>query len=372
MGTNFTYMKYIVYQTVNKLNNKIYIGVHKTENPDVFDGYLGCGAYANKPSSYNKTKYHLHNAILKYGVKNFYRITLKVFDNPEEAFKLESELVNEDFIKRSDTYNMIVGGFIPPINNKIIYQFDLFGNIVKEWQSIKSITEHYQCNKDRITMCIKDKRSFDNCYWSEFNKINIEEYRLSSREAVFQYNENGLLLNSFKNVLEASQKLDLDKQAINSAIYEKHKYSGYYFLHSNCDINTVINNIKTRQQNNYVKVFRYLESGKFDLEYTSISEAARQNNTSTGNIIRAIKSERLCSGYRWSYDKSDTIQNYKKRIIKPIKIAQYTKDGKLVKVWDTVSECQKQFPACRRVCNGTRKTTGGYVFKYIDEVKDIV
>ena len=56
-------MKYIVYQTINKINNKIYIGVHKTENPDIFDGYLGCGAYANVPSTYNKTKYHLHNAI---------------------------------------------------------------------------------------------------------------------------------------------------------------------------------------------------------------------------------------------------------------------------------------------------------------------
>lgn len=34
-------MKYIVYQTINKINNKIYIGVHKTEDPDIFDGYLG-------------------------------------------------------------------------------------------------------------------------------------------------------------------------------------------------------------------------------------------------------------------------------------------------------------------------------------------
>ena len=32
-------MKYIVYQTTSKINNKIYIGVHKTENPDVFDGF---------------------------------------------------------------------------------------------------------------------------------------------------------------------------------------------------------------------------------------------------------------------------------------------------------------------------------------------
>ena len=61
-------MKYIVYLTTNKINNKIYIGVHETENPEVFDGYIGCGAYINKPATYNKNKTHLHNAILKYGI----------------------------------------------------------------------------------------------------------------------------------------------------------------------------------------------------------------------------------------------------------------------------------------------------------------
>lgn len=35
--------KYIVYQTINLVNNKIYIGVHKTVDPTVFDGYIGCG-----------------------------------------------------------------------------------------------------------------------------------------------------------------------------------------------------------------------------------------------------------------------------------------------------------------------------------------
>lgn len=53
-------MKYIVYQTINKINGKIYVGVHGTENPNVFDQYLGNGSYANKPSSYNKAKCHLH------------------------------------------------------------------------------------------------------------------------------------------------------------------------------------------------------------------------------------------------------------------------------------------------------------------------
>ena len=34
-------MKYIVYKTTNLINNKIYVGVHRT-NPDIFDGYKGC------------------------------------------------------------------------------------------------------------------------------------------------------------------------------------------------------------------------------------------------------------------------------------------------------------------------------------------
>lgn len=359
-------MKYIVYQTINKVNNKIYIGVHKTENPNVFDGYLGCGAYADKPSSYNKTKYHLHNAILKYGPKNFYRSTLKVFDTSWEAFGLEAQLVTKEFIQRSDTYNMILGGYIPPVTTKPINQFDLNGNLIKVWKSVKSITDYYGCNKDRINMCVKDRRSFNNSYWSENTTIDVEKYRISARDAIFQYNSDGLLLNSFKNISEAAQKLDLDIKAITSAAFEKHKYSGYYFLHSKDSIESVLNNLNKRIKNKQVKVYRYLPTKEFDSEYASITEAAKANNTSTGNIIRAIKTERCCSGYRWSYDKDDIIHSYKTRDISPVKIAQYDKQGNLMKVWNSVSECQREFPACRRVCNGTRKSTKGYIFKYVN------
>lgn len=38
-------MKYIVYKTTCLVNSKIYIGYHQTSNPEVFDGYLGCGYY---------------------------------------------------------------------------------------------------------------------------------------------------------------------------------------------------------------------------------------------------------------------------------------------------------------------------------------
>ena len=47
-------MKYIVYKTTNLINNYIYIGVHKTQDPNIFDSYIGCGVYINKPYTYEK------------------------------------------------------------------------------------------------------------------------------------------------------------------------------------------------------------------------------------------------------------------------------------------------------------------------------
>lgn len=91
-------MKYIVYCTTNLVNNKVYIGVHQTENPEIFDGYLGNGCYSNRPGTYMNPKYAFHFAVKKYGPKNFKRATLYIYDTLEEALLKESELVTSEFI----------------------------------------------------------------------------------------------------------------------------------------------------------------------------------------------------------------------------------------------------------------------------------
>jgi len=49
-------MKYIVYLTNNIKNQHIYVGIHKTENPNIFDGYLGNGINRFQPSSMYNSK----------------------------------------------------------------------------------------------------------------------------------------------------------------------------------------------------------------------------------------------------------------------------------------------------------------------------
>jgi hypothetical protein len=48
--------QYIVYETTNLVNNKIYIGVHKTSDYTKFDGYLGNGIYVTQPYTYQYAK----------------------------------------------------------------------------------------------------------------------------------------------------------------------------------------------------------------------------------------------------------------------------------------------------------------------------
>ena len=85
---------YLVYQTTNLLNGKIYIGQHQTDNLN--DGYIGSGVELNLD-------------IEKFGKDNFKREILFDFDSFEEMDNKERELVNEDFVARPDTYNLTVG-----------------------------------------------------------------------------------------------------------------------------------------------------------------------------------------------------------------------------------------------------------------------
>ena len=89
--------KWILYQTTNLVNEKIYVGVHKLANTKRSRNYLGSG-YALKP------------AIEKYGIENFTRVTLAEFNCPENAYDAEAKVVTADFILREDTYNIRLGG----------------------------------------------------------------------------------------------------------------------------------------------------------------------------------------------------------------------------------------------------------------------
>lgn len=88
-------MYYYVYKITNLINNKIYIGAHSTS--DLNDNYLGSGKIISR-------------AHKKYGKENFKKEILHYFKSKDEMYKKEREIVNEDFVKKSNNYNVKLGG----------------------------------------------------------------------------------------------------------------------------------------------------------------------------------------------------------------------------------------------------------------------
>lgn len=88
-------MFYYLYQITNLVNNKIYVGVHKTKNMN--DGYMGSGKV-------------IKDAIKKHGINNFKKDILETFVNSESMYAREKEIVTDDFLLREDVYNLRRGG----------------------------------------------------------------------------------------------------------------------------------------------------------------------------------------------------------------------------------------------------------------------
>lgn len=100
---------YTVYQHINKMNNKVYIGI-TMRNPVERWGRNG--------SNY-RTSPHFYSAIQKYGWDNFEHIILFTELTKEEACRKEQELIKEyNSMDRNFGYNSTSGGDVFTMNTE--------------------------------------------------------------------------------------------------------------------------------------------------------------------------------------------------------------------------------------------------------------
>lgn len=86
-----------VYKRQNKINNKIYVGQHKYNKPELDERYRGSGHY-------------FHNALLKYGEDSFTYELVDFAETKEELDELEAFYVVEFNSLAPNGYNLREGG----------------------------------------------------------------------------------------------------------------------------------------------------------------------------------------------------------------------------------------------------------------------
>lgn len=350
-------MKFIVFETINMANGKVYIGIHKTNDPEVFDGYIGDGIDINLPETYNKSKTQLQSAVQRYGIKFFKRITLRVFDNISDATDFHMLLVNNEFVKSNDTYNSIASLSIRP--NRKVYAFTFTGHKLGEWDSVKEAADDIGVSKEHVMICIETRTNCKMMYLSYDDEINPELYSSMPRCAIAQYNRDGMLINTYKDIPFAAARLDIPKDAIMRAVSMRSTCSGYRFMCVSEDISKVLDKKSAIELTSSVPVYRYTLRGEFDAAFNSVKDAAKNTpNISTGKIIRAIKMNRACRGYKWSYDKMDKWVASNAPVAR--KVEMYDLDGKLVHLYESTKELDE---GQIRILRNPRKDDP-YILKY--------
>ena len=307
-------MKYIVYLTVNLINHKVYIGVHRT-NPDIFDGYIGCGV--TKKDKKKCRKIGFPAAVQKYGYENFKRRTLKIFPDTKEgedaAYQMEAILVNEKFIKSSRTYNLIIGGKHPPYErlNKPISQYTIEGKFIRHWDSIKEASEAL-CHLNISQSLMKKGRTAGGFQWryKADSEDDIEPTTLKEK-SVFQFALSGELIKSYKSLSIAADQFENKSSAITAISNVCHKRThqafGYYW--------NFTNKFEYTPSEKITAVAAYDDNGKFIRSFTKTKDGMDfYGIKGTGNLLSCIKGkQKHCGGVRWRYFYGDTSD------IKPLK-----------------------------------------------------
>lgn len=292
-------MNFIVYKTTNLINGKIYIGVHYT-NPDIFDGYIGCGV---KSTSITKNIKGFRAAVVKYGYENFKRETLFIYPDSEEgmkqAYAKEAELVDKNFLKRTDVYNLALGGkfTLNYMRYKQVNQYTLNGKYLKTWNSITEAEK--TLNLTAINDAVELRNRYCGKYqWRYYDGSTDDISPTETKEkSVYQFDLQGNLIKCWKSTIEASKQFDnpnAARVAISNVCNKRVRQAYGYFW-----------SFKTKFEYEAwgSAVAKYDDDGHFLESYSTIAEAGEKNGMPRhNNIGAAIKgTQKRCGGYRWRY-----------------------------------------------------------------------
>ena len=116
------------------------------------------------------------------------------------------------------------------------------------------------------------------------------------QKLVYQYNENGILIETYNSLTEIKETLGIDKQRISSACLNSTMYDGSYWSYRLLEIIIPKKDFRLKAVNQYSLNQEFIENFK------SASEASRLTGISKTCITRCCRGERKSSGgFIWNY-----------------------------------------------------------------------
>jgi hypothetical protein len=209
-----------IYKIQNLVNNKVYIGSSKSLLRRKYEHFN-----LLKNNSHGNT--HLQKAYIKYGKDAF---VFYILEECSFEFLLNRE---EYWIKYYNSYNREFGYNLDLVENsshivanetkllmkssnkekKIVYQYNLYGNLLNKFDSIKECSIYCNINRRYLQKLIRGKSlTYNSLYYTITNTFDYIYYNKcynSMIKSVVQYTTDDVIVKSFISIKQASIELNV-------------------------------------------------------------------------------------------------------------------------------------------------------------------
>lgn len=213
-----------IYKITNLINNKVYIG-QSIQLKERWQQHLT-----------SKKKYIIYEAFKKYGIENFSFEVIE-YCSPDNLNEREKYWISyyHSFIGDPEChgYNMTLGGDScgHELLQKKVKQYDLNGNFIKEYNSLKEAAEQNNLDDSNIGACCHQKEHFHTIggYQWKFSDDDreITKYIDKQSKPVLQYDLQDNFIKEFESVRKAAQAVNRSSTNISSACKRKGTSGGY-------------------------------------------------------------------------------------------------------------------------------------------------
>jgi hypothetical protein len=383
------------------------------------------GGYYQVALTHNKNKkiFSVHRLVAVYFIPNPEN---KSDVNHKDKNKLNNNLSNLEWMTRKENNLHRCKDIIIKTNkNKHVNRIDKNTNEIIEkynsiedagiWCSDNKLTSNSHNGRNAIGNCVnglsnsaygfawefekKDENTHEE--WREINPNNLLDEEINTNKKYYVSNL-GRFKNSFGTVTE-NYKVN-ENGYIRVFIYNKtfalHRLIAFTFI-ENPDNKEQVNHIDGNKLNNSVDnlewvtnkenqihkfqiglgnnftrfIKQYDLEGKLIKEFKSIADASRILKIGKSNIHGVLQNKRkTAAGFIWKYLEDENPDFSEKITINKNvgrKVCQYDLDMNLLNIYDSMADAARKLNIhknnIRGVIINSRKTAGGFIFKYLDE-----
>jgi len=210
----------IIYKVTNTINGQVYIGATTQNLQERIRDHIN---KSNK--DYN---HKFQKAILEYGKDNF------IWEEIDSASCLNDLALKEThYIEKFDSfkngYNSNRGGGF----KKIIYQFNLTGELISTFQTLAEASKTNEISRDSIShACLGDRCTSNGFVWNYTTTFRLKED--AKMQKVEQFSLSNELINTFDSITEAYKITGINKTSIAKCCRgERNKAGGFIWKTKN-------------------------------------------------------------------------------------------------------------------------------------------